>query len=129
MRQFPTNKPERRKPANKWEELFGAEGVEGSSPYDTFMALPGMTWGEDWYMGSFIQSSPDVMPRDAPVPESPNDDNYEKLGIDPMQVAVVSRAAQISYLLTEYDRLVYLANQKTPQITQYYFNGLSPKLL
>ena len=92
------------------EELFGGEGVEGSSPYDTFAALPGMGWGEDYNMGSFIQSSPDVMPRDAPVPENPDPANYEKMAPDPMHAKIYKRAAQICYLLTEYDRLVYIAN-------------------
>ena len=83
------------------------EMVKGASPYDF---LPYSAWGEDMNAVSFVQSSPGVMPRDAPLPDSFDLDNWSKMKADPMHGQIYLRSAQICYMLSEYDRMVYLAN-------------------
>ena len=84
VRKFPLNIPERREPRDL-QDLMTAhkkgEMVKGASPYDF---LPYSAWGEDMNAVSFVQSSPAVMPRDAPLPDSFDLDNWSKMKADPM---------------------------------------------
>ena len=52
-----------------------------------------------------------VMPRDTPMPRnfSFTAEEFNQL-VDPMHVEIVSRLPWIHYLITEYDRLTYIAN-------------------
>lgn len=85
---------------------IGSYGGDALSPYESF---PTNLWGYDWFGASFIQTSPGMMPRDAPVPADLDPSNRDKFGIDPMHIEIIRRKDQIHYLMQEYDRLVYIA--------------------